>query len=78
MAHFNLSGRLDFDVCNLPFTDEIRDIIELFESHSLIIWIGKNQPQIDPSHVVEAFMFWFGLVWTTLTFRCLGITQLTS
>jgi hypothetical protein len=61
MAHFDLSGRSDFDICNLPFTEEIRDRIKFFEAHSLIVWIGKNRLQTDPEHVVEAFMFRFGL-----------------
>jgi hypothetical protein len=61
MAHFNLSGRPDFDICNLPFLEEIRDRIDFFESRSLIVWIGKNMPYTDTSHVMEAFMSRFGL-----------------
>jgi hypothetical protein len=61
MAHFNLSGRLDFDVCNLPFSEEIRDRIDFLKSRSLIVWIGKNMPYTDISHIMEAFMSRFGL-----------------
>jgi hypothetical protein len=61
MAHFILLGRLEFDVCNLPFTEEIRDCIEFCESRSLIVWIGRNRPYTDTSHVTEAFMSHFGL-----------------
>jgi hypothetical protein len=49
------------DVCNLPFLEEIRDRIEFFEARSLNVWIRKNRPQAYLEHVVEAFMFWFGL-----------------
>jgi hypothetical protein len=61
MAHFDLSGRPEFDVCNLPFTQEIRDRIDFFESRSLIVWIGRNRPNTDTAHVVEAFMSRFDL-----------------
>jgi hypothetical protein len=61
MAHFNLSGRPEFDVCNLPFSEEIRDRVEFFESHSIIVWIGRNKPQTDPSHDAKAFVYRFGL-----------------
>jgi hypothetical protein len=44
MTHFDLSGRLEFDVSNLPFSEEIRDRVEFFESRSIIVWIGKNRP----------------------------------
>jgi hypothetical protein len=54
MEHFNLSGRLEFDVCNLSFSSEIRDRIEFFESCSLIVWIGKKQPFTDMGHVADA------------------------
>jgi hypothetical protein len=66
MAHFNLSDRPDFDVCNLPFSEEIRDRIDFFESCSLIVWIGKNMPYTDTSHVMEAFMSRFGLEQTSI------------
>jgi hypothetical protein len=61
MAHFDLSGLLEFDVCNLPFSEEIKDRVEFFESHLIIIWIGRNRPRTDPSHVAEAFVYRFGL-----------------
>jgi hypothetical protein len=34
MALFDLSRRPEHDVCNLPFSEEIRDRIEFFETHS--------------------------------------------
>jgi hypothetical protein len=37
MARSNLSGRPDFDVCNLPFSTEIRDQVEYFDSRSIIV-----------------------------------------
>jgi hypothetical protein len=61
MAHFDLSGRPEFDVCNLPFSEEIRDRVEFFESRSIIVWIGRNRPQTYPSHVAESFMYQFDL-----------------
>jgi hypothetical protein len=61
MAHFDLSGRPDFDVCNLTFSTKIKDRVELFESCSIIVWIGRNRPFTDTSHVAEAFMVQFGL-----------------
>jgi hypothetical protein len=61
LAHFDLSGRLDFDVCNLPFTAEIRDRVEFFESCSIFVWIGRNIPYTDAAHVAEVFMVRFGL-----------------
>jgi hypothetical protein len=56
MEHHDLSGRPEFDVCNLPFTQEIRDQINFFQSHSLIIWISRNCRFIDIGHVTEAFI----------------------
>jgi hypothetical protein len=61
MALFDLSRRPEHDVCNLPFSEEIRDRIEFFETHSLIVWIGKNRPYTDVNHVAEAFTSKFGL-----------------
>jgi hypothetical protein len=61
MAHFDLSGWSDFDVCNLPFTDEIRDRVEFYESLSLIVWISRNIPYTDNYHVSELFMLQFSL-----------------
>jgi hypothetical protein len=61
MAHFNLSGRPNFDVCNLQFTPDITHRIHFFESRCLIVRIGRNWPYTDPSHVEEAFVFRFGV-----------------
>jgi hypothetical protein len=60
MAHFDLSGRPGIDMCNLPFTNEIRDRIDFFESRALIMWIGRNRPHTEVEHVVEAFTVRFG------------------
>jgi hypothetical protein len=61
MEPFDLSGRPEFDVCNLTFTQEIRDRIDFFESRSLIVWIGKNRPFTVVGHVSDAFISNFGL-----------------
>jgi hypothetical protein len=70
MAHFNLSVRPDFDVCNLPFSEEIRDRIDFFESRSVVVWIGKNMPYTNTSHVMEAFMSRFGLEKSSIQVSC--------
>jgi hypothetical protein len=70
MAHFNLSVRPDFDVCNLSFSEEIRDRIDFFESRSVIVWIGKNMPYTNTSHVMEAFMSRFGLEKSSIQVSC--------
>jgi hypothetical protein len=61
MEHLDLSGHPEFDVCNLPFSQEIRDRIEFFEERSLIVWIGKNRPFTDTGHVADAFASRFGI-----------------
>jgi hypothetical protein len=61
LAPFDLFDRPDFDVYNLPFTAEIRDRVEFFESHSIIVWIRRNGLYTNVVHVVEAFMVRFGL-----------------
>jgi hypothetical protein len=66
MAFFDLSGRLEHDVCNLPFSEEIRDRVEFLETHSLIVWIGKNHPYTDVNHIAEAFTSKFGLDYSSI------------
>jgi hypothetical protein len=61
MEHLDLSGRPEFDVCNLPFSQEIRERIEFFEGRSLIVWIGKNRPFTDTGHVADAFANHFSI-----------------
>ncbi len=61
---------LDFDVCNLPFSEEIRDRIDFFESRSVVVWMGKNMPYTNTSHVMEAFMSRFGLEKSSIQVSC--------
>jgi hypothetical protein len=58
---FQPLGQARFRHLQLAFLREIRDHIDFFESRSLIVWIGKNMPYTDTSHVMEAFMSRFGL-----------------
>jgi hypothetical protein len=66
MAFFDLSGRLELDVCNIPFSEEIRDTMEYFEARSLIVWIGRNMPYTDVNYVDEAFVSRFGLDYSSI------------
>jgi hypothetical protein len=66
MAFFDRLGQPEHDVCNLPFSEEIRDRVEFFETHSLIVWIGRNHPYTDVNHVAEAFASKFGLAYSSI------------
>jgi hypothetical protein len=40
---------------------EIRDRVEFFEPRSIFVWIMRNRPYTNVTHVAEAFMVRFGL-----------------
>jgi hypothetical protein len=70
LEHFDLSGRPEFDVCNLPFTKEIKDRIDFFESRSVIVCMGINRPFTDIGHVTQPFISHYGLHQSSIQVSC--------
>lgn len=38
----------------MPISDELQQRIDFFESRTMLVWIGKNRPHTEPSHVLQA------------------------
>lgn len=61
MEDLNLQERPEVEYCNLPLADELQQRIDFFKSRCLLLWIGRNRPHTEPSHVVQAFRRSFGV-----------------